>query len=225
MEKRQSTPSVGQLLQRLGNEKTMRERFDACARVKKHGTVEILHQLISDEVNKRGREVILSPELPAIENKIADWLLGTGKPWLMLCGNVGDGKTTVLNAIQRFITLYDIEKPARGGRLSEYWRMSIVQAHEYARAYVGKLDMVCYYENCDILGLDDMGAEPAETLVYGNPTYPIVDLLLARYARDKQVVITTNLKANEIRPRYGDRIADRLNEMCERVIFPISSYR
>ena len=24
---------------------------------------------------------------------------------------------------------------------------------------------------------------------------------------------------------YGDRIADRLNEMCERVIFPINSYR
>ena len=208
----------------------MRNRFDARARVNKQGAVQILHQLISDEVNKRGREVVLSPELAAIENKVADWLLGTGKPWLMLCGNVGDGKTTVFNAIQRFITMYEIEKPARGGRLSESWRMSIVQANEYvraygARAYGWKLDMVCYYENCDILGIDDIGAEPAETLVYGNPIYPIIDLLLARYARDKQVVITTNLQANEIRPRYGDRIADRLNEMCERVIFPINSYR
>lgn len=208
----------------------MRERFNARERINKHGAVEILHQLISDEVNNRGREVVLSTELAAIENKVSDWLLGTGKPWLMLCGNVGDGKTTVLNAIQRFITLYEIEKPARGGRLSEYWRMSIVQANEYvkaygARAYGCKLDMVCYYEYCDILGLDDIGAEPAETLVYGNPIYPIIDLLLSRYARDKQVVITTNLKSNEIRPRYGDRIADRLNEMCERVIFPINSYR
>jgi DNA replication protein DnaC len=37
--------------------------------------------------------------------------------------------------------------------------------------------------------------------------------------------VTTNLKPAEIRERYGDRIADRLNEMMVKIIYRNDSYR
>ncbi len=48
---------------------------------------------------------------------------------------------------------------------------------------------------------------------YGNVLYPITELLTTRYDRHLFTILTTNLTPSEIRPRYGDRIADRLNDM------------
>lgn len=205
----------------------MRARFNASPRMKsKDKAVALLHALIRQEIESRGRSIILSPELMEIEQKVADWLLGNGKPWLMLSGNVGDGKTTILRAIQKFVIASDIQKPKRHeNEYSDWWRMLVTQAKDYTQDYCKDPASTRIYDNCDLLGVDDMGAEPAETLVYGNPVFPIADLLMNRYARDRQVVITTNLKTQEIRPRYGDRIADRLNEMCDRVVFTEQSYR
>ena len=38
-------------------------------------------------------------------------------------------------------------------------------------------------------------------------------------------VISTNLTAKEIREKYGERIADRLNEMMNVIIFKNKSFR
>lgn len=77
----------------------------------------------------------------------------------------------------------------------------------------------------DILGIDDIGTEPAEVQDYGNFMYPIKELLAMRYDAQLFTVFTTNLEPKEIRQRYGDRIADRLNEMMTKVVYRNPTYR
>ena len=54
---------------------------------------------------------------------------------------------------------------------------------------------------------------------------PLIDLISIRYEEQLFTMITTNLKPNDIRERYGDRIADRFNEMLEKIVFENPSYR
>lgn len=67
--------------------------------------------------------------------------------------------------------------------------------------------------------------EPIEVMDYGNISYPLIDLLTQRYELQQFTIITTNLTGQAIREKYGDRIADRLNEMMEKVGFTNPSYR
>ena len=76
-----------------------------------------------------------------------------------------------------------------------------------------------------MLAIDDLGTEPAEVLDYGNVFNPAIDLLSARYTDQLFTVVTTNLTPKQIREHYGDRIADRFNEMFERIVFDNSTYR
>lgn len=71
----------------------------------------------------------------------------------------------------------------------------------------------------DMLVIDDLGIEPVEIMDYGNVCTPIIDLLTKRYEKQFFAFITTNLTPQQIREHYGDRIADRLNEMVRKIVF------
>ncbi len=77
----------------------------------------------------------------------------------------------------------------------------------------------------DMLGIDDLGTEPSEVMDYGNVYTPVIDLLTKRYEEQLFTVITTNLTPQQIRGHYGDRIADRLNEMVKKIVFNNGTYR
>lgn len=76
-----------------------------------------------------------------------------------------------------------------------------------------------------MLAIDDLGVEPVETQAYGNIYYPVIDVLTKRYDKQLFTMITTNLTPAEIRDKYGERIADRLNEMMAKIIFRNETYR
>ena len=46
-----------------------------------------------------------------------------------------------------------------------------------------------------------------------------------RYENRGFTFITTNLVPQQIRKLYGDRIADRLNEMVDKIVFDNPSFR
>lgn len=77
----------------------------------------------------------------------------------------------------------------------------------------------------DLLGIDDSGTEPAEVQDYGNIMYPIKELLTMRYDAQLFTVFTTNLEPKDIRQRYDNRIADRLNEMMVKIVYNNKTYR
>lgn len=59
----------------------------------------------------------------------------------------------------------------------------------------------------------------------GNIITPIIDLLTKRYEAQLFTIVTTNLDPKDIRKRYGDRIADRLNEMMAKIVYRNPTYR
>ena len=68
------------------------------------------------------------------------------------------------------------------------------------------LSLLC---GCDLLVIDDLGAEP----IYKNVTLEYLLLILSeRLAKNMPYIITTNLSQEQILDRYGDRILSRLND-------------
>ena len=76
-----------------------------------------------------------------------------------------------------------------------------------------------------MLAIDDVGTEPAEVLHFGNAITPITDLLSIRYDEQLFTIVSSNLTPSQVRQKYGERIADRLNEMAKTVVFQNVSYR
>ena len=94
-------------------------------------------------------------------------------------------------------------------------------------AYLCKNNYESYRKliSVDMLGIDDLGTEPSEVMDYGNVYTPVIDLLTKRYEEQLFTIITTNLIPQQIREHYGDRIADRLNEMVKKIVFNNATYR
>ena len=100
-----------------------------------------------------------------------------------------------------------------------------VDAREICDA--AKNDYKAYKGLCSqlMLSIDDLGVEPSEVLDYGNVLSPVIELLSRRYNAQLFTIVTTNLTPKQIREHYGERIADRFNEMFERIVFENSTYR
>ncbi len=139
---------------------------------------------------------------------------------ILLCGTCGNGKTTMVYAFQNALNLL-----VRTGRLEREWGLQIVDAKEIVRKTIEDYKFYTNLRSKEMLAIEDIGREPAETLDYGNILSPIVDLLEYRYDQQLYTIVTTNLKPQELRSHYGDRIADRLNEMFDKVIIQDGSYR
>lgn len=162
-----------------------------------------------------------SAALNAYIRQAARWLCG--KDWhfgLLLCGLPGNGKSTLMRGIvslTNFLSMKDT--------YGEELKPAVVGAREVAR--LNKDDYKSFKKLCGrpFVCIDDLGLEPAEVMDYGNVLSPAVDLLTTRYDGQLPTVVTTNLTGKEIRARYGDRIADRFNEMMSVIIFENDTYR
>ena len=142
----------------------------------------------------------------------------------LLCGSCGNGKTTLMYAFQR--ALNHLAALKHFSFMDEYFkpRMRIMHACEITDL---AHDIAAFTElkRRSMLGIDDLGTEPAEVLEFGNPIYPVVRLIEYRYSTQAFTFITTNLTPSEIRKKYGDRIADRFNEMLHVIVFQDVTYR
>lgn len=144
-------------------------------------------------------------------------LLADGRRGFALLGTVGNGKTTLLRAVQRAVLAMD-----GLGMFPEATALRIVAARSVHRDGSPRFESLCREP---WLAIDDLGTEPTETLVYGNPLTPVADTLLRRYERRLFTVISTNLTPRERLDKYGQRITDRLREMCTTITFDHESFR
>ena len=138
---------------------------------------------------------------------------------LMLRGNCGNGKTTMLYAVQLVINYL-----GKSGLIDDKSiGIRIIDAKDIAACMKENIRIKICQE--PMLAIEDMGREPTEVVDYGNITCPIIDLLEYRYNNRLFTFITTNLKVTDIRKKYGDRIADRFNEMMKIMPFTNGTYR
>ena len=180
----------------------------------------ILRESYKIEVERRSLQFTEDDATTAHIEKAAKWLTGNYKPGLMLFGTVGNGKTTLARAIGSLISvLYD------SSYVNERKGVRYVSALELAN--IAKDDSV-QFENIkktELLAIDDVGIEPSVVKVWGNEISPFVDTIYYRYDRQLFTIMTSNLNAEDLRKRYGERVADSFREMFDRVPFENRSYR
>ena len=81
----------------------------------------------------------------------------------------------------------------------------------------------------DFLLIDDVGEEPREASHYGNGILLFPLIVERRYDAQLPIIITTNLRfpkggEKSVESVYGERVADRLKEMCNVFILKGNSY-
>ena len=174
------------------------------------------------EVAFRHRTFCISKDLEAQLREMAHWLTSPSSHFgILLCGGCGNGKSTMLKAFQQLLNSLRIPKPDNDGT----YGIRIVDAKYIAHLCKNNYDAYRKLINVDMLGIDDLGIEPAEVMDYGNVYTPVIDLLTKRYDEQLFTIITTNLTPQQVREHYGDRIADRLNEMVKKIVFSNGTYR
>ena len=138
---------------------------------------------------------------------------------VMLCGTTGNGKSTLHRAFNRFWScmidnhIVDTQHPyMRDAKMFQNIMASARNWEEVLRMYTW-------------VGIQDMGKEPSESMQWGRITTPVQDLIEFRYDVGLPVFITTNLTAEQIREKYQERTASRLNDMVKVIIFGDIDYR
>ena len=176
------------------------------------------------EVEKRGNTFIDSDELQGHIFQIAKMFTEpTTKYGILLCGGVGNGKSSMMYALQNLIK--SLEIPNNGNTTFDTWGMRVESA-KFIYNQV-KVDSQEYrqIQNANMLGIDDLGEEEPTLMNYGNRVTPVIDLISYRYNRMLFTMVTTNLTPAQIRATYGDRIADRFNEMMLILPYKNPSFR
>lgn len=200
----------------------------------------IMRQAYEGLVTNRCGKFVEDDETKAHIKTIVRWLCDAKlRPSLLLRGNVGNGKTTTAKSI--VATIEALRNMANEKMRTDGWQLGAVDVAIYnsllrlpvvkivaatdivrAAAQEGALESI---KRCHFLLIDDLGTEPPTAKVYGTEVTPVTEVLCHRYEQWMPTVITTNLNDEEIKNRYYERVADRINEMCEKVGYRNASYR
>ena len=186
--------------------------------------IEWIEAAVQAEIELRRRTYEDVPELHEHIKKIAELFTSpTYKFGIMLCGGVGNGKSTMMKALQSLLIQLDIR--ITHNTSFETLGMKIISAKELGRLIRVDPNKLLQYQDVNMLGIDDLGEEETTMMDYGNRVTPVIDLLSHRYDRMLFTMVTTNLTPKQIRSTYGDRIADRFNEMMLIIPYETPSFR
>ena len=201
-------------LRRTNRTKCFKPRYDSPEQATKE-----LGYALQVEVESLGFKIVSDEALNRRLSEIGRWIADEGETGLLLYGNVGSGKTTIMDAISNLFSCKGIQY--RGVNIG-FKRLESVELYQMYKFKYQEFDEI---KKCPLLAIDDFGIEPVYINVFGTDISPISELLYHRYQNRLTTIITTNLAVEDIRKRYGDRIADRFNEMMHCVLFANQSYR
>lgn len=183
-------------------------------------TVIALTAAYQAEVEYRRRQCMLDDQTKTNISAFAKFLTNGNKFGAIFSGICGNGKTTLLYAFRNLLNYLNQKRMFPNTDTG----IIIVDAKDIAE-YAKDLKRFHDLRSQPLLAIEDMGREPVEVMSYGNVLNPVIDLLEYRYNQQLFTLITTNLIPQEIRERYGNRIADRFNEMLDILIFGNKTYR
>ena len=121
---------------------------------------------------------------------------------LLLYGGTGLGKTHLSTSIAREVIErgYDVYYTSAMNMFADFEQVRFGHGIERAAAEPDR------YVNCDLLILDDLGAEATNQFTVSC----LYSVLNNRINLGKPTVISTNLEGKELRERYSDRIVSRI---------------
>lgn len=169
---------------------------------------------------KSDDELILNAANKQVIGQVALWyswdnrFKGDVRKGLMIRGNVGTGKSLIVQALCRMIPNLEILNPI------------LIHVSELQDLYVkGDFDKIDKVKNRWYTFIDDVGVEAVEAKSYGNVKEPFNDVFDYRYRKNRRTVITTNLTPSEIAEIYGTRIIDRFRECMNDLVLDGKSFR
>ena len=168
----------------------------------KLGTIEELKEMFIKAFKYYDRTIDKYEHLLAYD-EIIDWLVDTRGRGLMLMGECGLGKSTILNYVIPAIFRTKTNKVLRS-----------IPAKELAAVERNVAPFII---------IDDLGTESIKN-DYGTKIDAVADAI--SYAEDssKTLLITTNLSPKSLKERYDERTLDRLRK-CKVVIIKGNSFR
>ena len=168
----------------------------------KLGTKEELKEMFIKAFKHYDQTVDTYVHLPSYD-KIIDWLSDTNGRGLMMMGDCGLGKSTILNFVIPAIFRTKTNK-----------LLTSIPAKE-----LGEIER----SSASFIIIDDLGTESIKN-DYGTKIDAVADAI--SYAEDssKTLLITTNLDAGELKERYDERTYDRLRK-CKVVVIKGKSFR
>lgn len=135
-----------------------------------------------------------------------------------LYGNPGSGKSHAAAALafEAYVADAVLESP----RNAEWWRPRFVPKWANVPALLERVrrsfdaptvDPLAALRDCPVLVLDDLGAEKPTEWVREQ----LYSLVNERYEQELPIVVTSNHAPSALAARVGQRVASRLQEMCE----------
>ena len=140
-------------------------------------------------------------------------LMFNGSKWVLLCGNMGTGKTMLLNAFKIGFEIIHQEK------------VIFYSTAKFNIAYGAEGEQLILNNEKGLMCLDDLGAETKTQTRFGTVIDPIATLLFLRYENKARTLCSTNLDTAKLKERYGARLADRFKEVFEVITFTGGSRR
>jgi len=168
----------------------------------KLGTKEELKDMFIKAFKHYDRTIDTYKHLSAYD-EIIDWLVDTKGKGLMLMGECGLGKSTILNYVIPAIFRTKTNKVLRS---------------------ISAKDLEAIEKNIStFIIIDDLGTESIKNN-YGTKVDAVADAI--SYAEDssKTLLITTNLASKALKERYDERTLDRLRK-CKVVVIKGESFR
>ena len=190
--------------------------------------MDILLYYYQYEVQSRDRKFRLDDNVKSgILNVAKNMVEPIPKKWIMMSGLYGNGKTTLAKALFAAINLLNDERHFKyEGKNSEHRKLSLrkVKAIDICQN-VGDKELFHLYKTVDVLYIDDLGVESKAVQFYGNGSFPVREVLEARYDNQLFTILTTNLTSKELREYYEGRITDRFREETLQIAMKGESYR
>lgn len=184
------------------------------------------------EVEARHLTFRVTPAFKAHVDNIARWLTSDEPTFgIFLCGNRGNGKTTVVRAMQAMVNWLrsDEQTTADAAFMFPKPGFEIVPAKNVvrlAKAYnnasrdnATEISAYKRMRDLEVLCIDDLGTEPRESMNYGDFVTAVIDIVSYRYNKQLCTIATSNLAPGDIRTYYDERFADRFREMMHIVNF------
>ena len=179
------------------------------------GSVDLCKKLLSESFKKLDNTTVNFQWLPEY-NEIVEWMSNTNGKGLLLMGDCGRGKTTILRSVIPLIFYLKFKKVVKSISANE---LNLPDSQRAIKTIGWSIISTSWCFN-----IDEVGTENAESN-FGERYEPFNKIIDNAENTIKLVFISTNLTKEQLLQRYGERTYDRLIRLCRVVEFKGPSLR